>query len=81
MSEQQNKRVTALRAYFIEVTRDLLTRGIIKRKNGESLDSLLRSEFLAVSKTLGEDLQTIGTELGMSVANFIVDKVKRQFFG
>jgi hypothetical protein len=57
-----NYRRDALRAYFLEVARDLIQNGAIKRASGQSLDAIVRGEAARMIAELAEDLKSIGFE-------------------
>ncbi len=56
-----------LRAYFLDVTRELIARGIIKAKTGQSVPDVLANEMLTVLRYVQEDLTLLVAELGSSI--------------
>lgn len=59
----------ALRNYFIAVVKDMLSRGEIQRKSGQSLDYILRNEAARVLREVQEDLASITAEIGLGLAH------------
>ncbi|KKW46539.1 MAG: hypothetical protein UY96_C0003G0042 [Parcubacteria group bacterium GW2011_GWB1_56_8] len=68
MNALPSARYTALRTYFLEVTRDLITRGVIRYKTGQSLETILRKEFELVLKEVSADFLSVGKDMGMGIA-------------
>lgn len=58
-----------LRAYFLDVTRELIARGIIKAKTGQAIPDVLASELLTVLRYVQEDLVLLVAEMGTSLAS------------
>lgn len=53
-----------LRGYFLEVTRDLVARGVMRRARGQSLEDILRLEAPAILREVQADFLEIGIEVG-----------------
>lgn len=58
----------ALRDYLIEIAKDLVRRGVVRRANGQTLEDVVRTEPRAVLQQMTEDLVVVGTELGAGLA-------------
>lgn len=58
------ERREALRKYFLEVVRELMARGIVRRRSGQTLEQVLAAEGPRVVAALREDLAAIGLEMG-----------------
>ena len=65
----------ALRAYLHKVVHDLATRGIIRYRHGQSLDTILVAESATILAEMTSDLKAIGLEMlgtGAQIAgNFV----------
>jgi len=57
----------ALRTYFIEVVKDLVSRGLIKYKTGQSTQDIIRSEPSIVVREITSDLTSVAGELGLDL--------------
>lgn len=55
-----------LRAYVTEVTRDLISRGIIRKRQGQRVDDVIRDESRTIVAEIAGDLRAIAMELGLS---------------
>ena len=53
----------ALKHYFVEVVRDLITRGVISRAAGEPLESVIRRESETILKEIQQDFAVVGLEV------------------
>lgn len=58
-------RHAALRDYFRSVAGDLVTRGLVRRREGQSLESILKTEPALVLHAVSEDFAIVGSELGL----------------
>lgn len=72
---EESPRRSALRAYLLEVTRDLLMRGIIKRQQGQTIVQVMRTEGAAVLDSVKEDLSAAGRELGVKLVAGLVEQI------
>ncbi len=63
MSQHKNQ----LRDYLLSVTRDLVTRGVLRQAAGESLVDVVRHEPMTLLREIEGDLVTVGAEFGMSL--------------
>lgn len=54
-----------LKSYFVEVARDLVARGVIRRAQGQSLEAVVRAEYRVVLQHMSADLVAVGRELGV----------------
>jgi hypothetical protein len=70
-----SKRLDHLRSYLLEVTRDLISRGMIRHRRGESLDQILRTEWQTVLHSTADDLKTMGLEAIGGLAGSFLQKV------
>lgn len=61
------KHYTLLRGYVREVARDLVERGVIRRRAGQSLDAVITAESQIVIAEVANDFRTLGAELGMTI--------------
>lgn len=61
------KHYTLLHSYMHEVARDLIDRGQIRRRQGQSLDAVIKAESQTVIAEVANDLRTLGEELGMTI--------------
>jgi len=59
-----------LREYFMDVTRELIVKGVIKAKMGKPIPDVLGSEIITVLKYVQDDMTTLAAELGFSVVKF-----------
>jgi len=67
-----NDRLDSLRTYLLAVTRDLISRGLIRKGAGQTLDQILKIELQTVLMHVRDDLKAIGGEmLGGFVAGAI----------
>lgn len=57
----------ALRHYFVEVIRDLVTRGVISRAAGEPLDQILIRESAAILAEIQADFAAVGVEVAVGL--------------
>lgn len=57
-------RRAALREYFIEVTRDLIQRGVIRHAKGQSIDDILKTELSIVLNEVSSDFGWVLAEMG-----------------
>jgi hypothetical protein len=57
----------ALKRYFVEVIRDLVTRGVIRRAAGEPLDQILIRESAAILAEIQADFATVGVEVAVGL--------------
>ena len=76
-----NKRHEALRAYFLEVTRDLVVRGVLRKQQGQSLDEILRQEFQTVLNEVTRDFGEIAKEMGQGFVQSMIGLVRKSLFG
>lgn len=71
-----------LRSYFLDVVRDLVARGVIRKSQGQSYSDILRSETAAVLEGVTEDFaavaREIGFELGTGLARVVEGAAQRQ---
>lgn len=65
MSQHRNK----LHAYLFDVTRDLLQRGAIKQKTGQSLADILKSETTIVLGEVSSDLTAVLKDVGVGLVS------------
>lgn len=56
----------ALRNYFLAVAQDLALRGVVRRRAGQPLEDILRTEPAAVLQQVREDFAAVAVELGVS---------------
>jgi hypothetical protein len=56
-------RKDSLRAYLLDVTRDLVKRGLIRKHSGQSMSQILETEMYAVVASVIEDLKSLGGEV------------------
>ena len=71
-------RKNALRTYFHEVIRDMLVRGVIRQRSGQTLDAILRAETPVVIDGLVGDLTALAGELGMKAVDLARVFAERQ---
>lgn len=62
-----SKRRDALRAYLLEVTREMIGTGTIRSRRGDSLEHILSGEGARVVAGVLDDLRAIGTEMGFAL--------------
>ena len=60
------KHYTLLREYFVAVTRDMLTRGVIRRQSGVDFPAIFRAEGWTILKEVEGDLAEMLKELGVT---------------
>lgn len=70
-----SKRLDHLRSYLLEVTRDLISRGILRHGRGETLDQILRNEWQTVLRSTADDLKAMGLEAVGGLAGAFMKKV------
>jgi hypothetical protein len=75
MSRHRDK----LRRYLLDVTQDLVLRGVVRRQQGQPLADVLRIECLTVLRELEGDLSAIGTELGVGLVKAVSNHVGSLF--
>lgn len=56
-----------LREYVFDVTRDLLVRGIIRRRQGQTLEQVFAAEAITVIHEIENDLLAVAAEVGAKV--------------
>lgn len=70
-----------LRAYFVNLVRDMATRGVIRQKKGQPLADLVREEAAVVGAALWQDVKALLLEFGISVtalgSDFLDEAVKQ----
>lgn len=59
----------ALHYYLTEVVRDLVNRGSIRRRAGESLADILKKEPDAVLRSVMDDLTSVSKDIGDKLLN------------
>ena len=59
-----SSRRQALREYFIEVTRDLVARGVIRHAKGQLIDDILKTEMQVVLNEVSSDFGWVLKEMG-----------------
>lgn len=57
-----------LRDYVREVAKDLVERGRLRRKNGQSIDSVIHQEVDTIIAEVAGDVRALGVELGVGAA-------------
>lgn len=57
----------ALRNYFVEVVRDLVTRGVIRRAAGEPIDDIISRESVAILAEIQQDFAVVGLEVAVGL--------------
>lgn len=57
-----------LRTYIFGVARDLVARGVIRRKQGQTWGDLIHVEAGAIGREVLEDLLAVGSELKLTAA-------------
>jgi hypothetical protein len=57
----------ALRRYFIEVIRDLVTRGVISRAAGEPINQILIRESATIMVEIQADFAAVGVEVAVGL--------------
>ncbi len=55
-----------LRSYLMEVTRDMIERGQIQRKQGQRIEDVIRTQGNAVAAEIMDDVKRAASEMGMS---------------
>ena len=70
-----------LRAYFMEVIRDLVTRGIVKRQAGQSLEETLKQELPKVLQELQADVFVVAAEMGSGLVQGLIGAGMRWLSG
>ncbi len=65
---EMSNRKQALRDYFVEVIRDLIQRGAIRRQQGQSVDDILRTEAAVVFSDVRGDFAEVAAEIGVGIA-------------
>lgn len=78
---KSSPRREALRAYLLEVVRDLVLRGVLKKQQGQSLTQVLNTEMAAVLKSVQDDIVDVATEMGVQLAKGIAGQVFGQILG
>jgi len=63
-----SKRRDALRAYLLEVTREMIAAGKIRSQRGDSLEDILVAEGARVGVGVIDDLRALGIEAGAALA-------------
>jgi hypothetical protein len=53
----------ALKHYFVEVIRDLVTRGVIRRAAGEPLEDIIARESAVILAEIQQDFAAVGLEV------------------
>lgn len=61
-----------MRTYFRRVVDDLLSRGILRRQRGQSLDDIMAAEAKTVLQEVSGDVAEIARELGVSLGSALV---------
>lgn len=67
----------ALRFYLLNITRDLVMRGVVRHREGQLLDDVVRAEAATVIRELSEDLTAIFGEFGWGVAGVLENLLQR----
>lgn len=57
----------ALKHYFVEVIRELVTRGVIRRAAGEPIDQILHRESAAILAEIQADFASVGLEVAVGL--------------
>lgn len=60
-------RQEALHSYFITVVQDLLSRGIVRRRRGQTLEDVLRAEASTVLTEMRADFGAVLGEIGVGL--------------
>ena len=63
----ETPRRAALRNYLMEVMRDLVARGVVRRAYGQRLTDVLAAEMPKIAREMEQDLAAIGLEIGGSL--------------
>lgn len=71
MKQLPPSRREALRAYLMEVVRDLLARGVIRQQSGQTLIQVFRAESQTILSEVSADFAAVGKEIGFSLLNGI----------
>lgn len=58
-----SNRRAALHQYFVEVARDLVSRGVLRRQRGQSLEDIARVEFVRVLQEIPADCSAVLVDL------------------
>lgn len=59
-----SNRRAALQQYFVEVARDLVSRGVVRRQHGQSLEDIALIEFARVLQEIPADCSAVLVVLG-----------------
>lgn len=69
----------ALRSYFIEVVRDLVARGVIRQRAGQSLADLVRAELRTVIGEMKADVIVVAGEIGVGLVGGLETMLRKNF--
>jgi hypothetical protein len=53
----------SLHAYLLEVTRDLIGRGMLRKGSGQTLEAILKAEMNTVVQSALDDLREVGKDM------------------
>lgn len=70
-------RKEALRAYFVEVVKDLVKRGIIRRASGQTLEQILAAESDTIIREIRQDFTGVFMEMGFGLFDAVLGAGKR----
>lgn len=57
----------ALRRYVLDVTRDLIFRGVIRNKQGQRIEEIFAKEITTVLREIEDDLLAVATDTGARI--------------
>ena len=58
-----------LRNYFFAIASDLVARGVVRKAQGQTIESVLRNEIRAVLQDVEGELLALGQEIGITLAS------------
>lgn len=67
MSAPNREKREALQHYFVEVIRDLVTRGAIKHAAGEPIDSIIIRESALILEEIQQDFAAVGFQVILGI--------------